>query len=78
MLLLEDVTEVAFKAKILPVGRVPPVEKHRKPTREADCVRFITASCQRLYGNDSVFLFGESVCFQYLVHCSVLISCSAI
>ena len=32
MLLLVDVTEVIFKAKIIPVGRAPLVEKHRKPT----------------------------------------------
>jgi len=32
VLSLVDVTEVIFKAKIIPVGRAPPVEKHRKPT----------------------------------------------
>ena len=32
LLLLVNVTEVIVKAKIIPVGRAPPVEKHRKPT----------------------------------------------
>jgi hypothetical protein len=32
VLLLVDVAEVIFKAVIIPVGRAPPVEKHRKPT----------------------------------------------
>jgi hypothetical protein len=32
VLLLVDMAEVIFKAVIIPVGRAPPAEKHRKPT----------------------------------------------